>query len=182
MFPMCPRSTSAIASTTSCTGSEIDEDTRIIARSPRTTATSASTNTGVSMGASAWTIQPLARNSTSTTIPAPGSAEHIVHIRISRARTPGARSACSKSTVAATINARSTRCVKRKPVHTVAVAPNKAAETSSIVTRTPPPMFSGINTTAATAHGVSRIADWRLVIFGAFRRSGGVVSRAGSSR
>ena len=73
-------------------------------------------------------IQPLARNTTSTTIPAPGSAVHIVHIRISRARTPGARSACSKSTVAATISERNARWVNRKPVHTVAVAPNMTAE------------------------------------------------------
>src|SRR6478735_4161491 len=33
-FSRCPRSTSAIASTTSCTGSEIDEDTSIITRRP----------------------------------------------------------------------------------------------------------------------------------------------------
>jgi len=168
MLPMCPRSTSAIASTTSCSGSEIDEATRIIARDPRTTATSASTNTGVSMGAFDGMIQPFARNITSTTIPAPGSAEHIAHIIISRARTPGALSACSTSTVAATINLRRGRCVNRKPVHTVEVAPNRIDETSSIATRPPPSMFNGIITTAAMAHGVNKIADWRLVIFGVF--------------
>jgi hypothetical protein len=147
----------------------MEDDTRIIARNPSTTATSASTKMGTSIGALSWMIQPLARNITSATIPAPGSAVHIVHIRISRARTPGALSAWSKSTVAATINARRARCVNRKPVHTVAVAPNMIAEAISISTRTPPSMFDGTITTVVMTHGVSRIADWRLVIFGGFR-------------
>jgi hypothetical protein len=82
-------------------------------------------------------IQLLARNSTSTTIPAPGSAVHTVHIRISRARTPGARSACSKSVVTAIISERNGRWVNRKPVHTVAVAPNSTAEMSNVATRMP---------------------------------------------
>ena len=37
----------------------------------------------------------------------------------------------------------------------------------------PPPKFNGIITTAATAHGASRMADCRLVMFGAFRCESG---------
>ena len=143
----------------------MDVDTRISARNPRTTATSASTMTGTSIGASRWMIQPLARNTTSSTIPAPGSALHIVHISASRARTPGARSACSKSAAVVIISVRNGRWVNRKPVHTVTLAPNRTAEMSSTATRPPASKFNGIITAAAMAHGSSRIADWRLVIF-----------------
>ena len=177
---MRPCSTSAIASTTSCTGSEIDPDTNIIARNPRTTATSARTITGTSIGARSEMIQPLARIRTSTTMPAPGSAEHIAHIRMSRARTPGALSASSKSNVAAIIRERKARWVTRKPVHTVAVAPNNIVEVSNTATRPPLSTFSGSITAAATTHGVSRITDWRRVMFRGLRCRGGFVSRPGS--
>ena len=65
-------------------------------------------------------------------MPAPGSAEHIAHIRMQPGtHTRRAISAGSKSNVAAIIRERKARWVNRKPVHTVAVAPNNIAEVSN---------------------------------------------------
>ncbi len=86
---ICPFSTSAIASTTWLTGSEIDIAARIIARSPSTTATSANTIRASSIGAEASSNQPLDRMISRMAMANPGSAVHTVHIRSSRARTPG---------------------------------------------------------------------------------------------
>ncbi len=166
---MSPRSTSAIASTTSSTGSEIEIDTRIIARSPRTTATSASTSRASSIGVDLWMIQPLVRMISSDAIAMPGSAVHTAHMISSLARTPGAviGDIWLKSPVTPANSGRRVRNVNRNPVHTVAMAPNRMAEATTTCTSGPSVRFSGIITAALSTHGATVIADCRRSVLSA---------------
>ncbi|GAB4966404.1 hypothetical protein MAHJHV55_35710 [Mycobacterium avium subsp. hominissuis] len=77
--------------TTSRTGSEIDRATKIIARNPKAREATASTRTGVSIGADAdfGTSHPLERDKTINAIPAMGNALKRTHVIITRASTPG---------------------------------------------------------------------------------------------
>ena len=87
---VCPRSTLAIAATTSRTGSEIDTATIAMPRSPTNTEITDSTITAISIDAVFSIIQPLDRMITTTAMPMVGSAQVINHISSSRGSTPGA--------------------------------------------------------------------------------------------
>lgn len=87
--PPWPCSTSVMAMTTSRTGSEIDRATKIIARNPKARDATASTRTGVSIGADFGTSHPLERDKTINAIPAMGNALKRTHVIITRASTPG---------------------------------------------------------------------------------------------
>src|SRR3954452_9736104 len=98
---MSPRSTSAMAATTSLIGSEIDRDTRITARSPSATETTVMTTTGITTEAVLGTNQPYECSTTSSAMVKLGEALLISHIITSRATTPGAVSRLRNSVLAA---------------------------------------------------------------------------------
>ena len=175
---MRPFSTSAIAWITSCSGSEIDIEVRISARSPSTTATNASTSSASSMAAVSSSSQPLARITSSVAMARPGSPVQTVHISISRARTPGAmiRGTVESGAMPASTGRR-VRSVNRNPVHTVATAPNSIAEPITASARLPAARFIGISTPAATSQGASVAADCRPIICSVDRRSASVGGR-----
>src|ERR1700712_1772240 len=103
---MSPCSTSDIASTTSRTGSEMERDTRSIARSPRNTDTVVSTRIGMSSDADWAMSQPLERHRINTAIAMLGMALLNTHIITSLAATLGAVSRPMKSLDAAATTGR----------------------------------------------------------------------------
>ena len=159
-------------------------DTRIIARSPSTTATSASTSRANSTGVFFEMIQPLDRMTSRQAIAMPGSAVQTAHMIRSLARTPGAVLGVIslKSLVTPASSGRRVRSVKRKPVHIVAMAPNRRAEKTTTCTSAGAPMFNGTITAAPRIHGATVIADCRRRVFNADRRSSSVGSRMPSQR
>ena len=78
-----------MASTTSRTGSEIDSDTTMSARSPSAIETTATTTTGMSTDADLGMNQPMCRQTISTAMNRLGSALFITHMITRRASTPG---------------------------------------------------------------------------------------------
>ena len=119
------------------TGSEIDRDTRISARSPSGTDTKVSTMTGMTSDADVGMSQPFAWHTISTAIAMLGSALLTSHIITSRATTPGAVSRLMKSMLAAATMGRTMRWVKSRLVLTLEVPPNSTATTSSAAGLTP---------------------------------------------
>lgn len=173
---MWPCSTSAIASATSATGSEIDRDVRIMIGMPNRIAASETTRIGTSSEFDCSTSQPVERITTNVAITPIGNALHRNQSRTSRAKTPGTISRGSHPRVAALMIGRRVRCASNRPVPAAAAPPISTPSEIGTMTAAPPSVFGRMTIRPHAAHVAASRADCRPAIFIAASRCSGVGS------